>query len=108
MQIKFHKKKFAFTTKVNELIAPKLTHQFGYINDDVIKEFYTSHIEGFILSRLLDNRRVTMTIAPQKFWDWIFHRPQKIVFDIKFEEVLKNPPALSEGQSTVIYEISNP
>lgn len=107
-EIKFSKKKFAFTTKVNEVLAAQLMVSVGNTNEDFIKGLYTSRIEGFILSRFLDQQKVVSIIKPQNFWDCLLRRYQRIEIIVKFEEVLKNPPALADGHSVVMKEIINP
>lgn len=108
MEIKFTKKKFAFTSKVNEVLGSKLVLSMGHENDDILTNTFTTRIEGFILSRFLDQQKVISFVKPQNFWYCLLRRPQRIELVIKFEEVLKNPPALSNNESIVIKEIINP
>lgn len=104
MTIPLYKEKIGLSVKAAKIFVEQMTVCGNQIGDDFAKSLFTFQLEAFILHAGNQKQAITIYRPPQKFWDWLFRRPQSFVIEINCREVLHNPTQLQE--STLLYNLN--
>lgn len=99
----FKKERIVNDVKVSNLILSELDLSISQAGDDFVRQLFTMRLEAFILSRLNEEKTITVYKERPSFLDWLLRRRRAFTFEFSCKEVLINPPALPKGKSAMMY-----
>lgn len=77
----------------------------GQTSDDFLQDKLTAQLTGFIYSNTIDERKLEYYLERPTFFDWLFRRRKKVVFDFKAKDLMLNPPKTNLDKILRVYEI---
>lgn len=104
-QTTFTKEKIAVNEKISDLFLKEMDLSIAKNGDDFVRELFTIQLESFIMTRLNEKQNIIVYRERPTFMEWILRKRRSFVFEISCKEVLKNPPSLPNGSSSILYSV---
>lgn len=103
--VTFNREKVAATMQMSKECLVDLKLSIGQTSEDFLSDKLTAKLVGFIYSNTIDERKLEYNLERPTFFDWLFRRRKKVVFDFKAKDLMLNPPKNNLDNLLRVYEI---
>lgn len=104
-EVRFNREKVAATMQMSRECLSDLKLSKGQTSDDFLQDKLTAQLTGFIYSNTIDERKLEYYLERPTFFDWLFRRRKKVLFDFKAKDLMLNPPKTNLDKILRVYEI---
>jgi hypothetical protein len=99
----FTKEKITVMEKISNEVIRELKFESGQTGDDFMNDILTKRLSAFVYANTLEERELVYYCPRPTFFDWLFRRTKKAVWNFKVKDLLLNAPATPN--TLRIYEI---
>jgi len=104
-EVRFNREKVAAIMQMSKDCLVDLKLDIRQTSDNYISDTLTARLTGHIYSNTIDERKLEYHLERPTFFDWLFRRRKKVVFDFKAKDLMLNPPKTSPDKILRVYEI---
>lgn len=102
-QTEFKKERIAVMQKMSDELLNDLKFKLGQEGGDIVCGQLTARLTGFIYSNMAEERDLVYYCVRPTFFDWLFRRAKKVVFNLKVKDLLLKAPKTNNTER--IYEV---
>jgi hypothetical protein len=104
-EVRFNREKVAATMQMSKDCLVDLKLDIGQTSENYISDMLTARLTGHVYSNTIDERKLEYYLERPTFFDWLFRRRKKVVFDFKAKDLMLNPPNFNGDTLLRCYEI---
>jgi hypothetical protein len=104
-EVRFNREKVVAQMQIAKECLSDIKLNIAQTSEDFMSDKLTVQLVGFIYSNTIDERKLEYNLERPTFFDWLFRRRKKVVFDFKAKDLMLNPPKTDRDKILRVYEI---